>query len=242
MVRSGLGPLPWWGLRTTTLAYSVPSATSTSMYPRRSSSARAIVDRAGLQHITVDLHRGASHVREFPLEPLHECADTMRLTHVDVDVRVMSKPHHLQLVALHALNEGMVRPLWLADVACLLRRDGATLDWTMFDDGKAWGAVWARVALILARDVLGEELSHIPLSIGHAPPWGGAAESCARRSMADAARSRGRGGNNGARAGRARAPASRVREAGAGVPQRLARPTRASPTPCRLHEDTKVTT
>lgn len=225
MVRSGLGPLLWWGLRTTPLA-SAPWFTALRQeyvgqairsmqvdadlarlwpilegagimpllgkgpavalaYPERILRpfsdldvyvpdaqflrTRALVDRAGLQHITVDLHRGASHVSDIPFERLRDCADTMRV--MDVDVRVMSTPHHLRLVALHALNEGLIRPLWLADVACLLRRDGATLHWTMFDEGDAWGARWARVALTLARDILGEDLSSTPLGSTPAPAW-----------------------------------------------------------------------
>lgn len=244
MLRSGLGPLLWWGLRQTALADAdwfaglreeyVGQAVRTMKvdtdlarlwpllehagitpllgkgpavalaYPERIlrpfsdldiyvpasqfARARTLADHAGLQHIVIDLHCGASHVNDIPFGRLLECADTMRV--LGVDVRVLSKPHHLRLVALHALNEGMIRPLWLVDVACLIGRDAATLDWAMFDEGDEWGGRWARVALALARDVLGADLTQTPLGPVKAPRWGedAALRSWGRQQQAKGAR------------------------------------------------------
>lgn len=205
----------------------------------------ALLGHARLRHIIVDLHRGASHVSDIPFERLRECADTIRIG--DTDVRVMSKPHHLRLVALHALNEGVIRPLWLVDVACLLRRDAVTLDWTMFNEGAAWGARGPRTGARRARreDVArgvrhpagtglgrGRRASHLgPATAveGLAPGHGLARSKRARLArgpagaMANSHRSGGRRGDDGAAARGGRAPGSRVRQASAGVRLRQVR-------------------
>ena len=70
-------------------------------------------------------------------------------------VRIFGPEDHLRLIALHALRHGLLRPLWLCDVAVALEPVGERFDWEYFAGGRQRRADWALVALEVAREILG---------------------------------------------------------------------------------------
>jgi len=70
-------------------------------------------------------------------------------------VRVFGPEDHLRLIALHALRHGLLRPLWLCDVAVVLESAGEGFDWDYFAGGHPRRAHWSFAALEAARQVLG---------------------------------------------------------------------------------------
>jgi len=70
-------------------------------------------------------------------------------------VRIFGPEDHLRLIALHALRHGLLRPLWLCDVAVALESAGERFDWDYFAGGGRRRAHWSFVALEVAREILG---------------------------------------------------------------------------------------
>ena len=70
-------------------------------------------------------------------------------------VRIFGPEDHLRLIALHALRHGLLRPLWLCDVAVALESAGEGFDWEYFAGGRPRRAHWSFVALEVAREILG---------------------------------------------------------------------------------------
>lgn len=131
------------------------------------SARRALAGAAG---DGVDLHAGLAEISDRDLPAALERGQRLRAA--EVEVRVPAPEDQLRLVALHALRHGVIRPLWLCDVACLVERaDG--FDWGYFESGDPRRAGWASAALCLARDLLGASLDKVPerLARRRLPGW-----------------------------------------------------------------------
>lgn len=115
---------------------------------------------------------------------------------LDFGLRVLSDEDHLRLLCVHMLRSGLRRPLWLCDVALLVEQTSPkskvqspmssvgtqTLDigpWTL-DSSFDWNAClgsnpvhaeWVGLALALARELLGADISHTPFANHEAPRW-----------------------------------------------------------------------
>jgi hypothetical protein len=88
-------------------------------------------------------------------------------------VRTFGAEDHLRLLCLHALRHGVLRPLWLCDIAAGLERRSASFDWDVFLAGDPVRTRWATCAIGLAHVLLGARLDGVPLA-GHArrlPGW-----------------------------------------------------------------------
>ena len=77
-------------------------------------------------------------------------------------VRLFGPEDHLRLLALHALRHGLLRPLWLCDVAAAVEGRPAGFDWDYFLRGDATRTRWAKTAIGLAHRVLGARLDGVP--------------------------------------------------------------------------------
>jgi hypothetical protein len=107
----------------------------------------------------VDLHRGLAELDDRDEEPVF--ARSRRLAVGGVDVRILGSEDHLRLVALHALRHGLIRPLWLCDVAVMIESLPSDFDWNIFQAGDATRTGWATVAIELAA-ILGASFSSVP--------------------------------------------------------------------------------
>jgi len=79
----------------------------------------------------------------------------------EVTVRVFGPEDHLRLIALHALRHGLLRPLWLCDVAVALESAAGDFDWDYFARGRRRRADWVFVALEAAHAILGARIEGI---------------------------------------------------------------------------------
>ena len=109
------------------------------------------VPRHGQWRHAIDLHRGAAYLDDTSFDCL--LADAATVVINDVPVRTFSEEHHLRLVCLHALAEGLMSPRWLCDVAVLVLARSPRFDWRRFEAGEAWRTRWAYVAIDLARQI-----------------------------------------------------------------------------------------
>jgi hypothetical protein len=108
----------------------------------------------------VDLHRGFAELDDF--DPAELIARSRVATVRGVDVRVFGPGDHARLVALHMLRHGVLRPLWLCDVALALEARPADFDWSAFARGSRRRTAWVRSAFALAHAVLGASLDGVP--------------------------------------------------------------------------------
>lgn len=109
----------------------------------------------------VDLHRGASYLDDRDFTVLRSRS---RLVPVGQTLaRIYGPEDALRLACLHLLAEGAIRPPWLCDVAAILSKLPDEFDWDYFASGDPRRTEWAFVALGLAHDVLGADISRVPM-------------------------------------------------------------------------------
>ena len=117
----------------------------------------------------VDLHRGAHYLDDFSFDALEASARVQRVGNTGIST--FSEEHHLRLVCLHALAEGVIAPLWLCDVAFLALRRSPDFDWMVFDAGDPFRARWARMAIDLARVLFALNDSGLQARSSDPPSW-----------------------------------------------------------------------
>jgi hypothetical protein len=123
------------------------------LYVRRQDHEAAALALRGEMGARVDLHRGFAELDDRDEAELRARSRTVPLA--AGTVRIFGPEDHLRLIALHALRHGLLRPLWLCDVAVALEAAGEEFDWEYFAGGRPRRADWARVALEVARGILG---------------------------------------------------------------------------------------
>jgi hypothetical protein len=125
---------------------------------------------ARLRYPPVDLHLTLARRYGISMEALFARSITVPLG--EVAIRIPSAPDHLRLLCIHALRHGLDRPVSLCDVALFVEVEGATLDWDAIL-ATPRQAAWVRVAVLLAREVLGADVSSTPWGSdpGPLPRW-----------------------------------------------------------------------
>lgn len=117
----------------------------------------------------VDLHAG---VPDLPDRSWRSLLSRSRLEPLGrSDVRVLGWEDHLRLLCLHLARHGMVRPLWLCDVAVCLGALPAHFDWDLFERGNARLTSWARCVIALAGRLPGESNPPSTRPAPDLPPW-----------------------------------------------------------------------
>ena len=146
----------------------------------------------------IDLHAGFAELDDRTPDQIEG-----RSVHADADagpVRIFGAEDHLRLLCLHGLRHGLLRPLWLCDVAAALEARSAAFDWDRLLWGDPTRTRWTITAIGLAQRVLGARLDGAPVaeraqrlprwlvpSVLH--EWGSARPAQgARQPMADALR------------------------------------------------------
>jgi hypothetical protein len=110
----------------------------------------------------IDLHRGAAELDDRSFDELYAHSRLVRLG--EVEVRTFGPEDHLRLLCLHMLREGVLRPLWLCDVAVALRSLPSDFDWEYFQSGNERRADWAVCAIGLAHQILGAAVDGLPVA------------------------------------------------------------------------------
>jgi hypothetical protein len=118
----------------------------------------------------VDLHAGLAELDDRTPGDVHAHGVTVELN--GVAVRTFGPEDHLRLLCLHALRHGLLRPLWLCDIAAALEAVAPSFDWTRFTYGDPRRTQWAATTLRLAHELLGASLSAVPDALPPAlPRW-----------------------------------------------------------------------
>jgi hypothetical protein len=119
----------------------------------------------------VDLHRGFAELDDRQPDELLARSRVEILR--GVEVRVFGAEDHIRLLALHMLRHGVLRPLWLCDVALALESRPPDFDWGAFNGGSRRRSAWVRSAFALAHALLGARLDGVRMPEGAArlPRW-----------------------------------------------------------------------
>ena len=117
--------------------------------------------RSSQRVFAVDLHPDISHLGDRDIDAVF--TRSCLVPAGSGTVRVFSPEDQLRLVCLHALAEGLIRPIWLCDVVYLVSTATDGFDWDYFSAGSPRGD-WCRAAVRLAHELLGLDISRLPAS------------------------------------------------------------------------------
>ncbi len=131
--------------------------------------AMRLMRRRAAELAAVDLHRGCDELRDRCW--LSIMAKRIELRANEATVSVFCDEHHLRLLALHFVKHAGFRALWLCDVAALVERQRATLDWDEVLRGERWRSSWVLGVVALARDLLGADVAGTPAERIRVPSW-----------------------------------------------------------------------
>jgi hypothetical protein len=93
-------------------------------------------------------------------------------------VRILGDEDHLRILCLHLLRSGARRPAWLCDVAIII--DGlrsldvgrcTSFNWEICSGRNPVHAEWVGIAVRLAHELLGADISHTSFAGTRAPRW-----------------------------------------------------------------------
>jgi hypothetical protein len=130
--------------------------------PDQYAKAQAVLADPQSQAGNVDLHCGFGKFGEKRTEEIFARSRLVRLD--DLDVRVLSEEDHLHFLCVHLLRHGAVRPLWLCDIAVLLKRCAPDFDWARCLSGSRKTADWVACAIGLAHQLIGVEVEGTPVA------------------------------------------------------------------------------
>jgi hypothetical protein len=119
----------------------------------------------------VDLHAGSASLDPVDFDELASRA--LSVPFGELTVRVPALEDHLRILAVHALRHGMVRPLWLCDLAIAVERRPAYFDWPRCLGSDRQRRQWVVAALALAHRLLGANLTGTPITASNdvVPEW-----------------------------------------------------------------------
>jgi hypothetical protein len=129
--------------------------------PEQQHAARAALT-APLAGCPIDLHSGFAELDDRGPGILEAAA-----VHAEADgvvVNVFGPEDHLRLLCLHALRHGLLRPLWLCDVAAAVEGRSPAFDWDRLLGGDPMRTRWTVTAIGLAHRVLGARLEGTPVA------------------------------------------------------------------------------
>lgn len=141
------------------------------LYLRKNDGARAATVLEALPDIAVDLHRGFADLDDRDEAEIHRRS---RIEVVEGEpVRFFGPEDHLRLVCVHTVRHGVLRALWLCDVALLVEGLPRAFDVRYFTAGDSRRTEAALAALGLAQSLLGARLDRlqIPAARLRPPAW-----------------------------------------------------------------------
>jgi len=138
------------------------------LYARKGNSARAASVLATLPDVAVDLHRGYADLDDRDEREIHRRSRTETVE--GVEVRFFGPEDHLRLICVHTIRHGVLRALWLCDVALLVERLPRGFDVRYFTAGDPRRTEAALAVLGLARTLLGARLDRLGLPAARLRP------------------------------------------------------------------------
>jgi hypothetical protein len=113
------------------------------------------------QGCAVDLHWGAAELDDRGFDELYARSQLVPVN--GVEVRIFGPEDNFRLLCLHMLREGVLRPLWLCDIAVALSALPPDFDWDYFMRVDSQRSDWVACAIGLAHQVLGADVNGMPV-------------------------------------------------------------------------------
>jgi len=130
--------------------------------PDHFAAAKAALKSFESQGYNVDLHLGFGKFFDWRTDDIFSRSQLVSLD--DLEVRVLSAEDHLRFLCIHLLRHGVVRPLWLCDIAVLLETQPDDFDWDKCLGPSRQHADWVACAVGLAHQLLGAEVEGTPIA------------------------------------------------------------------------------
>lgn len=138
------------------------------LYARKRDAARVASVLTTLPDIAVDLHRGYADLDDRGEAEIHRRSRTEMVE--GVEVRFFGPEDHLRLICVHTVRHGVLRALWLCDVALLVERLPPGFDVRYFIAGDPRRTEAALAVLGLAQALLGARLDRLALPAARLRP------------------------------------------------------------------------
>jgi Uncharacterised nucleotidyltransferase len=135
--------------------------------PGQMQAARACLAESSIPGHAVDLHDGPGSLDRLRFDELGSRALSVPLG--ELLVRIPALEDQVRILAIHALRHGMVRPLWLCDLAVALERRPAHFDWQQCLGADRRRSQWVLAAMALAHQLLGADVSGTAIEAACAP-------------------------------------------------------------------------
>ncbi len=143
------------------------------VHPDQEAETRAALTDPESPHAPIELHTSIPMLRDRGFEELWDRSQQEKL--LETPIRILGPEDELRLAALHGLNHGLCRPLWLCDIGAALEGLPGSFDWEYSARGEEWLTEGYRCGLLLARELLGISLEEagVPgvLRIPNLPEW-----------------------------------------------------------------------
>lgn len=139
--------------------------------PEQFRTAQEILSGSEGRNVFVDLHEGASHLDDQPLDDLFARSTTVDLG--DVTVRVLSPEDHLRILCVHFLHHGAWRPAALCDIGLLVEQYQGKFDWKVCLTNNQRRSKWVTCTVALAHELLDADISGTPIGplLKNVPRW-----------------------------------------------------------------------
>lgn len=130
--------------------------------PDHYATARKALESVESEGHNVDLHLGFGEFYDRQGDDVFARSHLVSLD--DQEIRVLSPEDHLRFLCIHLLRHGVVRPLWLCDIAVLLEGRTSDFDWDHCLSGSRQQADWVACAVGLAHQLLGVVVEDTPIA------------------------------------------------------------------------------
>jgi hypothetical protein len=130
--------------------------------PAAADRANAVLIENDCEKYFVEVHAGPKHLDAEPIEDWFQRSTLVELD--QVPIRLPAHEDHFRALCVHWLHHGAIRAAGLCDIALFLEKFGATMDWELCLRGKPQRAGWVVCAVGLAQNLLGADLSAMPIA------------------------------------------------------------------------------
>jgi hypothetical protein len=137
--------------------------------PEEYEAAVEVKNGAEARRYPIDLHKGFDRLDESLADEVFARSQTVKIG--DVEARVPGPEDHLRILCLHTLRHGVIRPVWLCDIAVALESKPEDFDWDLCLGKNSRKRDWIASAIGLAHRLLGANVGEVGLERRDLPRW-----------------------------------------------------------------------
>ncbi|HWP42100.1 MAG TPA: nucleotidyltransferase family protein, partial [Blastocatellia bacterium] len=119
----------------------------------------------------IDLHCGFDKLDRSNADEVFARSEIVKIG--EAEARAPCPEDHMRILCLHSLRHGIMRPVWLCDVAAALESRPASFDWDLCLGNDSRRADWIACTIGLAHRLLGAKVDDTPVArrAKNLPKW-----------------------------------------------------------------------